>query len=99
MRYNHNDKIYQINIPIDYVLSNLEKDINGEIRYPRDADIMIWLNAGKTIGEAILLVCQNSLLPSSTEKSLCKRYLKIIKSYIHEYNSVKQINKHNKETT
>lgn len=100
MKYYHpNHKIYQVNVPSDYVLSNLEEDRYGKIRYPHDVQMMEYIYKGKTIGEGIRLVSQTSLFPLMSEITLCKRYIKIIKAYIHEYNFAKKRSKHNQETT
>lgn len=95
MRYTINDKIFQANVPSDYILSKLEKDRYGDIHYPHDVQMMECINKGKTIDEGIRLVSQTSLFPVMSEITLCRRYFKIIKAYIHEYNSAKKRNKHN----
>ena len=95
MTHNPTQKIYKINVPREYILPYLEKNEYGELKMPNDIMLIELLDAGKTIGESITLVSHNSLLPLFTERVMCKRYLKIIKSYIHEYNYAKKRNKHN----
>lgn len=95
MKYRTNNKIYQVNVPSDYILPYLYKDKYGVLRYPFDVQMMEYIYRGKTIGEGIRLVSKNSLFPLYNEKELCKKYFKIIKAYIHEYNSAKKRNKHN----
>lgn len=93
MKYTPNNKIYQVNVPSDYILPYLYKDKYGVLRYPYDAQMMEYVYRGKTIGEGIVLVSKNSLFPLFNEKELCKKYFKIIKSYMHEYNYAKKTNK------
>lgn len=90
MKYTPNNKIYQVNVPSDYVLSNLEENAYGQIRYPNDIKMMEYIYQGKTISEGVILVSKNSLFPLCTENTLCKRYFKIIKLYMHEYNYAKK---------
>lgn len=87
---NPNQKIYQTHIPREYILSKLNKDVYGKIRSTNDAMIISLLNTGKTIGESIILVSHNAALPMYTELFLCRRYLRIIKNYMHEYNLTKK---------
>lgn len=96
---NPNQKIYQTHIPREYILSKLNKDVYGKIRSTNDAMIISLLNTGKTIGESIILVSHNAALPMYTELFLCRRYFRIIKNYMHEYNVAKKRNIHNQETT
>lgn len=90
MMRNPNQTIYQTHIPREYILSKLDKDKDGKIRSTNDAMIISLLNTGKTIGESIILVSHNAVLPMYTELFLCRRYLRIIKNYMHEYNLTKK---------
>ena len=89
MVHNPTQKIYKINVPREYILSYLDKNKYGELKVPNDIMLIELLDAGKTIGESITLVSHNSLRPLLTEKVMCKRYFKIIKSYMHDYNLTK----------
>lgn len=93
MMYNPTQKIYKINVPREYILSYLDKNKYGELKMPNDIMLIERLDAGKTIGESITLASHNSLFPLFTEKFMCKKYFKIIKMYMHEYNYAKKINK------
>lgn len=90
MVHNPTQKIYKINVPREYILPYLEKNEYGELKMPNDIMLIELLDAGKTIGESITLVSHNSLFSLFTERVMCKRYFKIIKSYIHEYNYAKK---------
>lgn len=61
--------------------------------------MVAWLDNGKTISEAITLTSNATKLPSIINSILCKRYFRIAKRYIHEYNLEKKRNRHNQETT
>lgn len=93
MKYTSNKKIYQVNVPSDYVLSHLEENTYGQLRYQYDVQMMEFIYQGKTIGESIRLIFKDNLFQSCIKNILCKKYFKIIKSYMHEYNYAKQINK------
>ncbi len=93
MKYIPNKKIYQVNVPSDYVLSHLEENTYGQLRYKYDVKMMEFIYQGKTIGEGIRLIFKNTLFPSRIENILCRKYFKIIKSYMHEYNYAKKMNK------
>ena len=95
MKYTTNEKIYQVNVPSDYVLSNLETNAYGQLRHQYDVKMMEFIYQGKTIGEGINLIFKNALFQSRIKNILCKKYFKIIKSYIHDYNLAKKRNKHN----
>lgn len=99
MEFNPNDNIYKLNIPREYLLSKLSKDMDGQLCSSNDVMILTLLDDGKSINEAITLVSNTSVFPSIIKGILCKRYFRIIKTYIHEYNLEKKRNKHNKETT
>lgn len=99
MKYTINKKIYQVNVPSDYVLSHLEENTYGQLRYQYDVKIMEFIYQGKTIGESIRLIFKDNLFPSCIKNILCKRYFRIAKRYIHEYNLTKKRNRHNQETT
>lgn len=99
MAFNLNDNIYKLNIPREYLLLKLTKDIDGKLCSSNDVMILTLLDEGKSINEAITLVSNTSVFPSVIKGILCKRYFRIIKTYIHEYNLEKKRNKHNKETT
>lgn len=96
---NPNDNIYKLNIPREYILSKLSKDIDEELCSKNDVMMVALLDEGKTISEAIILASNATKLPSIINGILCRRYFRIIKTYIHEYNLEKKRNKHNKETT
>lgn len=89
MVHNPTQKIYKINVPREYILSYLDKNQYGELKIPNDIKLIELLDSGKTIGESITLISHNSALPRLTEKLMCKRYFKIIKSYMHYYNLTK----------
>lgn len=93
MKYTPNKKIYQVKVPSDYVLSNLEENTYGQLRYQYDVKMMEFIYQGKTIGERLSLIFKNSLFPSRIKNILYKKYFKIIKSYMHEYNYAKKMNK------
>lgn len=93
MKYTPNKKIYQVNVPSDYVLSHLEENTYGQLRYKYDVQMMEFIYQGKTIGEGIRLVSKNFRFSLYPENTLCKRYFRIIKSYMHEYNYAKKMNK------
>ena len=99
MTFNPNDNIYKLNIPREYLLLKLSKDMDGELCSSNDAIILTLLDEGKSLSEAITLASHNSVFPSIINMILCKRYFNIAKRYIHEYNLEKKRNKHNKETT
>lgn len=96
---NPNQKIYQTHIPREYILSKLNKDVDGELCSSNDVMILTLIDEGKSLSEAITLASHNSVFPSIINGILCKRYFRIAKTYIHEYNLEKKSNKHNKETT
>ena len=99
MMCNLNSNIYKLNIPREYLLSKLAKCIDGKLRSPCDAKMITLLNKGRPISEAIILTANVSAFPSDMTTILCKRYFKIAKTYIHDYNLTKKRNKHNQETT
>ena len=99
MTFNTNDNIYKLNIPREYLLLKLNKDIDGQLCSSNDVMILTLLDEGKSISEAITLASNHSVFPSIINLILCKRYFRIAKRYIHEYNSAKKRNKHNQETT
>lgn len=99
MTFNTNDNIYKLNIPREYILLKLSKDVDGELCSSNDAMIISLIDEGKSLSEAITLASNNSVFPSIINGILCKRYFRIAKTYIHEYNLEKKSNKHNKETT
>lgn len=86
---NPTQKIYQTKIPREYILSHLDKNERGKLSIPNDIKMINFLDTGKTIGESITLVSNNSSLPIYTKLFLCKRYVRIIKMYMHEYNLTK----------
>ena len=91
MTYHHpNDKIYKVNVPREYLLSNIPKTLSGKNHYINDIKLIQYVDEGKTIGEGIALVSHDSMLPLFTETFLCRQYLRIIKKYIHEYNLTKK---------
>lgn len=96
---NPNQKIYQTHIPREYILSKLDKDVYGKIRSAYDEMIVTLLDEGKLISEAITLASHTSMFSSIMNTILCKRYFRIAKNYIHEYNVAKKMNIHNQETT
>lgn len=88
MIYHHpNQKIYKVNVPREYLLSNIPKNLSGENHYIK---LIQYIDEGKTIGEGIALVSHDSMLPIFTETCLCRQYLRIIKKYMHEYNLTKK---------
>lgn len=93
MKYTPNKKIYQVNVPSDYVLSNLEENAYGQLRYQYDVKMMEFIYQGKTIGEGLSLIFKNPRFTSRIKNILYNKYFKIIKSYMHEYNYAKKINK------
>lgn len=92
---NLNSNIYKLNIPREYLLLKLAKSKDGELCSPNDAMIVSLLDEGKSINEAITLVTDVAVFPSIINGILRKRYFKIAKTYIHDYNSAKKRNKHN----
>ena len=91
MTYHHpNDKIYKVNVPREYLLSNIPKTLSGKYHYINDIKLIQDVDEGKTIGEGIALVSHDSMLPIFTETCLCRQYLRIIKKYMHEYNLTKK---------
>lgn len=99
MTFNLNNNIYKLNIPREYLLSKLAKCPDGQLCSSNDVMILTLLDEGKSISEAITLVSNTSVFPSIINLILCKRYFRIAKNYIHEYNLAKKRNKHNQETT
>lgn len=99
MTFNTNDNIYKLNIPREYLLLKLSKDMDGTLCSSNDVMILTLLDEGKSISEAITLVSNTSVFPSIINGILCKRYFIIAKRYIHEYNLEKKRNRHNQETT
>ena len=99
MTFNLNNNIYKLNIPREYLLSQLIKCPDGQLCSSNDVMILTLLDEGKSISEAITLVSNTSVFPSIINLILCKRYFRIAKNYIHEYNLAKKRNKHNQETT
>lgn len=99
MTFNPNDNIYKFNIPREYLLSNLSKFKDGTLRSGHDEKMIVLLDEGKTISEAIKLISHTAMFPFVVKEILCTRYFHIIKTYIHEYNLEKKRNRHNKETT
>ena len=97
--YNLNSNIYKLNIPREYLLLKLSKDMDGQLCSSNDVMILTLLDEGKSISEAITLVSNTGVFPSYINWILCKRYFRIAKNYIHEYNLAKKRNKHNQETT
>lgn len=97
--YNLNSNIYKLNIPREYLLSQLIKWPDGQLCSSNDVRILTLLDEGKSISEAITLVSNTGVFPSYINWILCKRYFIIAKRYIHEYNLAKKRNKHNQETT
>lgn len=67
----------------------------GNYVLKNDNIIVSLLDEGRPIGEAITLTSNISKVPSVINAILCRRYFRIIKTYIHEYNSEKKTNKHN----
>lgn len=96
---NPNQKIYQTHIPREYLLSKLSKFKDGTLRSGNDEKMIVLLDEGKTISEAIKLISHTAMFPFVVKETLCIRYFHIIKTYIHEYNLEKKRNRHNKETT
>lgn len=96
---NPNQKIYQTHIPREYLLSKLAKYPDGQLCSSNDVMILTLLDEGKSISEAITLVSNVGVFPSYINWILCKRYFRIAKRYIHEYNVAKKNNTHNQETT
>lgn len=92
---NLNSNIYKLNIPREYLLSKLAKNMDGELRSENDAIILTLLDEDKSISEAITFASNASVFPSIINGILRKRYFKIAKTYIHDYNSKKKRNKHN----
>lgn len=91
MTYHHpNDKIYKVNVPREYLLSNIPKTLSGKYHYINDIKLIQYVDEGKTIGEGIALVSHDSMLPRFTETFLCRQYFRIIKKYMHEYNLTKK---------
>lgn len=99
MTFNLNSNIYKLNIPREYLLSQLIKCPDGQLCSSNDVMILTLLDEGKSISEAITLVSNTGVFPSYINWILCKRYFRIAKNYIHEYNLAKKRNKHNQETT
>lgn len=95
MTFNTNDNIYKLNIPREYLLLKLDKYEDGKLCSKNDNIIVSLLDEGRPIGEAITLTSNISKFPSVINVILCRRYFRIIKTYIHEYNSEKKTNKHN----
>lgn len=95
MTFNPNDNIYKLNVPREYLLLKLERNTDGTLRSENDKKMIALLDEGKTISEAIKLIANTVMFPYITKKILCRRYLYIIKTYMHEYNSEKKSNKHN----
>lgn len=96
---NPNQKIYQTHIPREYLLLKLDKYEDGKLCSKNDNIIVSLLDEDRPIGEAITLTSNISKFPSVINAILCRRYFRIIKTYIHEYNLEKKRNRHNKETT
>lgn len=90
MKFNPNNNIYKFNIPRDYLLLKLAKDTDGELCSSNDVMILTLLDDGKSISEAITLTSNVSTFPSIISAILCKRYFRIAKNYIHEYNLEKK---------
>lgn len=99
MTFNTNDNIYKLNIPREYLLFKLDKYEDGKLCSAYDEMIVTLLNEDKLIGEAITLASHTSMFSSIMNTILCKRYFRIAKKYIHEYNVAKKMNIHNQETT
>lgn len=99
MTFNLSNNIYKLNIPREYLLSQLAKCPDGQLCSSNDVMILTLLDEGKTISEAITLVSNVGVFPSYINWILCKRYFIIAKRYIHEYNVAKKMNIHNQETT
>lgn len=99
MKFNPNDNIYKLNVPREYLLLKLDKYEDGKLCSAYDETMIALLDEGKTISEAIKLIAHTAMFPSVIKKILCKRYFRITKNYIHEYNLERKRNKHNKETT
>lgn len=95
MTFNPNDNIYKFNVPREYLLLKLDKYEDGKLCSKNDNIIVSLLDEGRPIGEAITLTSNISKFPSVINAILCRRYFRIIKTYIHEYNSEKKNNKHN----
>mgnify|MGYP000581579847 CR=1 FL=1 len=95
MTFNTNDNIYKLNIPREYLLLKLDKYEDGKLCSAYDEMIIKLLDDGKLIGEAITLASNTDVFSSVLNWILCKRYFKIAKRYIHEYNLEKKRNKHN----
>lgn len=95
MTFNLNSNIYKLNIPREYLLSQLIKCPDGQLCSSNDVMILTLLDEGKSISEAITLVSNTSVFPSYINWILCKRYFIIAKKYIHEYNLEKKRNRHN----
>ena len=99
MTFNLNSNIYKLNIPREYLLSQLIKCPDGQLYSSNDVMILTLLDDGKSISEAITLVSNTGVFPSYMNWILCKRYFIIAKRYIHEYNIEKKRNRHDQETT
>lgn len=95
MTFNTNDNIYKLNMPREYLLLKLDKYEDGKLCSKNDNIIVSLLDEDRPIGEAITLTSNISKFPSVINAILCRRYFRIIKTYIHEYNSEKKNNKHN----
>lgn len=99
MTFNLSNNIYKLNIPREYLLSKLAKCPDGQLCSLNDVMILTLLDEGKSISEAITLASHTSMFSSIMNTILCKRYFRIAKNYIHEYNVAKKNNTHNQETT
>lgn len=92
---NPNQKIYQTHIPREYLLLKLDKYEDGKLCSAYDEMIIKLLNEGKLISEAITLASNTDVFSSVLNCILCRRYFRIAKRYIHEYNVAKKRTKHN----
>lgn len=84
-------KIFQTQIPYEYIYDNIEK-INDMVPHTIDVSVLSYLNQGKSIAESIDMTASTCCrFQNIIQRTLHRKYKHIIKKYIRDYNTKKRI--------